>query len=146
MKYLIHTTNDAGQRVGTVLNWPSGLTGDQYGEVQTEYAKRHGKTNPKSAYDTFAHIARLDEHDRTDSGIYYVYDLCYDGAMFTLFKFPSDSNADVRNAREQLEREQDVVSMQVFKIVEEPYFAFATIDGCLHIDPTNYTPTAYAKE
>ena len=54
-------------------------------------------------------------HDQYD-GVYYDYDLCYDGMRAYMFKEDHHSKEDIEKAKRQLRREHDVVHLRVVEI------------------------------
>ena len=106
MKYLIITHD----KVASIIDVPSGTSSDDYGTIQEEFAKQHA-ASVKNVYERYAHMVRLDPW-YVEFGIYYDYSLAgADGAWFTLFKLPDDTQEDLKNAKAKIRRDHDVVRL-----------------------------------
>jgi len=110
MKYLLYTDNKIG---GFVTMRPAD-TSDDYGKLQRKFAARY---NPGQDYAEMFTVYP----DEQAAGLYYVYDLCRNGAMFTLLVLPDTPRETVKAAKRELRHTHDVVSiyeLRIKKLVE----------------------------
>jgi len=110
MMYLIYTSNG----IGAFVDVPPGLSSDGYGELQERFVKKH---NPRDKYERYAEMVRLWPDHRTANGVYYDWGLAGpDGAWYTVIKTPDITTEQVKEAKRQIRRDGDVVTMSVLRI------------------------------
>jgi hypothetical protein len=72
--------------------------------------------NFEEKYEYAYGASSLWEHDRTANGFYYSYELCPQGMLATIYKFPEDTDAEVKKAEAQLRFTNDVVLLKIAKV------------------------------
>lgn len=111
MKHLIHTTNG----VGAIIDVPAGLSSDDYGVVQADFAAKHETS--KRDWGKYAEMVALHEHDRVAHGVYYDWGLAGPGgAWFTLIRTPDITVEQLKAAEAEIRRNRDVVRLNWLRL------------------------------
>jgi hypothetical protein len=110
IKYLIHT-----EKAAAFIYMPRGASSDFYGEVQEHFANTQGK----GTHETFATLTTLNPEDVTPQGVLFEWGLASAaGAYFNLFAFPNTTKEAIKESKDWLRRERDVVRCSVIRIPE----------------------------
>lgn len=95
------------------------ISSDEYGEIQEQFATEAKGGPPANVYEKYAEMERLYPECVTSSGVPYTWGLAGpDGAWFQLIATPNTTEEQLRESKDQLRRERDVVRCSVLRIKE----------------------------
>lgn len=101
-------------RCGRIVEIPNGLSSDDWGKLQSDFAKESGALPDDWPYAT---TWSLVDWEVTENGVRYNSELAGPGgASFVLFKFPDTTKEQLREAAAEIRRKDDVVRMSVLRI------------------------------
>lgn len=93
-------------------------TADYWGNLEEHFADlaRNGR-KAKNLYEQFASVIPLYPENITPNGIRYDWGLAGpEGAWFTLIRFPTDTDEEIKEAKDHLRSSRDVVRMNTLRI------------------------------
>jgi len=104
--------------------WITNLKSKKYIEIEPEsetfdgeWKENHPHVAGADWLDVYAYTVW--DHDRTSNGIYYVYDLCRDGGLFTLLiDTDRHSKDDIDRATKEIRFKHDVVSLHKLRLTK----------------------------
>jgi len=112
-RYLMHV----GQ-TGSVVFVSRNRDSDEYGLNQRLFSQKYSKKKDLVNGEIWpAEMTSLWADQVTPSGLFYDYDLCYDGGLYRVIKLPWQSNDQLIQAKNYIRSSFDVVRLTTLSII-----------------------------